>query len=105
MLRGVREHRGLQNGANVRVAGMDAGEVDEIRRAPRPSGKFRVQLRVREDLHPLIRVDSVATIQTDGLVGNKFVQVDAGTDAAPRSSRRGGDRGREPIRPGRCSSG
>ncbi|MDQ3212379.1 MAG: MlaD family protein [Acidobacteriota bacterium] len=73
---------GLQNGAIVRVAGMDAGEVDEIRVPGSPSGRFSVRMRLREELHTLIRVDSVASIQTDGLVGNKYVQVDAGTDQA-----------------------
>src|SRR5262249_14375127 len=73
---------GLQEGAKVRVAGIDAGEVDTIHVPPNPSARFRVQLRIREDLHPLIRVDSIASIQTDGLVGNKFVQVEAGTDQA-----------------------
>ena len=88
---------GLQDGAIVRVAGMDAGEVDEIGVPSRPSGKFRVRLRLREDLHPLIRVDSVATIQTDGLVGNKFVQVDAGTDAAAIVPAGGSMQSREPF--------
>jgi phospholipid/cholesterol/gamma-HCH transport system substrate-binding protein len=88
---------GLQNGAIVRVAGMDAGEVDQIAVPPKPSGKFRVRLRLREDLHPLIRVDSVATIQTDGLVGNKFVQVDAGTDQAAVVKPGGTMQSREPF--------
>ena len=73
---------GLEDGAKVRVAGMDAGEVDAIQVPASPSAKFRVKMRIREDLHRLVRVDSVATIQTDGLVGNKFVQVEAGTDQA-----------------------
>lgn len=73
---------GLEDGAKVRVAGMDAGEVETIYVPANPSARFRVKLRIREDLHPIIRVDSVATIQTDGLVGNKFVQVEAGTDQA-----------------------
>src|SRR5260370_620285 len=64
---------GLQNGAKVRVAGLDAGEVDTIHVPANPSARFRVKLRIREDVHPLIRVDSVASIQTDGLVGNKFM--------------------------------
>ena len=88
---------GLQNGAKVRVAGMDAGEVDTIYVPPGPSARFRVKLRIREDLHPVIRVDSVATIQTDGLVGNKFVQVDAGTDQAQVVSARGTIQSREPF--------
>src|SRR6478672_2674609 len=73
---------GLEDGAKVRVAGMDAGEVTSIHVPSNPSARFRVKLRIREDLHQLLRVDSVATIQTDGLVGNKFVQVEAGTDQA-----------------------
>ena len=76
---------------------MDAGEVDEIGVPPSPSGRFRVKLRLREDLHPLIRVDSVATIQTDGLVGNKFVQVDAGTDQAAIVQAGGSMQSREPF--------
>ncbi len=86
---------GLQDGAKVRVAGMDAGEVKTIHVPPTPSARFRVTLRIREDLHPLIRVDSVATIQTDGLVGNKFVQVEAGTDQAQTVAPNGTIRSRE----------
>ena len=88
---------GLQDGAKVRVAGMDAGEVESIHVPPGPSAPFRVKLRVREDLHPLIRIDSVATIQTDGLVGNKFVQVDAGTDQAQVVPPGGTVHSREPF--------
>ena len=36
---------GLQNGAKVRVAGMDAGEVDTIHVPSTPSARFRVKLR------------------------------------------------------------
>jgi len=86
---------GLEDGAKVRVAGMDAGEVKTIHVPATPSARFRVTLRIREDLHPLIRVDSVATIQTDGLVGNKFVQVEAGTDQAQTVAPNGTIRSRE----------
>ena len=72
----------LENGGVVRVGGMGAGEVKEINIPPSPSGRFRVKMRIREDLHQLIRLDSVASIQNDGLVGNKFVQIEVGTDQA-----------------------
>ena len=88
---------GLQNGAKVRVAGMDAGEVTSIHVPGSPSAKFRVGLRIRQDLHPLIRVDSVASIQTDGLVGNKFVQVESGTDRAQMVPPDGTVQSREPF--------
>lgn len=88
---------GLQNGAIVRVGGMDAGEVTQIEVPGGPNGRFRVRLRVREDLHPLIRIDSVASIQNDGLVGNKFIQVQAGSDQAPAVPDKGTVRSVEPF--------
>ena len=57
---------GLQNGARVRISGMDAGVVLETRAPARPDARFRVKLRIREDLHALVRADSVATIKTTG---------------------------------------
>jgi phospholipid/cholesterol/gamma-HCH transport system substrate-binding protein len=74
---------GLQNGATVRVSGKDAGEVLDIEVPPDPSKKFRVKMRITEELHPLVRTNSVAAIQTDGLVGNKFLSVSSGTKDKP----------------------
>jgi phospholipid/cholesterol/gamma-HCH transport system substrate-binding protein len=73
---------GLQVGTRVRVAGLDAGEVLEIALPARPSEPFRIRMRLREDLRPLVRVDSVSALQTDGIVGNAFVQIGRGTDQA-----------------------
>lgn len=73
----------LQNGAVVRVSGMEAGEVTEIRIPQSPSEKFRVRLEVRQDMRQLVRGDSVATTQTEGLVGAIYVNVNAGTEASP----------------------
>jgi phospholipid/cholesterol/gamma-HCH transport system substrate-binding protein len=87
----------LDTGAKVRVSGIDAGEVEEISVPTGPSGHFRVRLRVRSDLRPLIRTDSIASIQNDGLVGNKFVQIQTGTDAAPEVEDQGTIRSREPF--------
>jgi phospholipid/cholesterol/gamma-HCH transport system substrate-binding protein len=88
---------GLENGAKVRVGGLDAGDVKEIKVPASPSARFRVRLRIREDLHPLIRLDSVASIQNDGLVGNKFIQVEAGTDQSPLVAAGGTIKSREPY--------
>ena len=73
---------GLVNGTPVRLAGLNAGEVLEITTPSRPSERFVVRMRIREDVHALVRTDSVATIQTDGIVGNAFVQIGMGTDEA-----------------------
>lgn len=88
---------GLENGAKVRVSGMDAGEVEEIHVPAGPAGRFRLTMRVREDLHPLLRLDSVASIQNDGLVGNKFVQIEAGTEQAAALPDKGTMQSREPF--------
>jgi|SRR5579863_1654980 MlaD protein/OmpA family protein len=74
---------GLVTGADVRVSGLQAGELLEIQVPREPSGPYRVKLRLEEKVHPLIRQDSIATIQTEGLVGDKFVEVDKGSDNAP----------------------
>lgn len=74
---------GLQSGAKVRVSGMDAGEVSEMHVPKRPSARFRLKLRLDQKLRPLVRQDSVALIQTEGLVGNKFLEIEKGSDRAP----------------------
>jgi phospholipid/cholesterol/gamma-HCH transport system substrate-binding protein len=88
---------GLDNGALVRVAGMQAGEVEAIQVPNAPSGRFRVRMRLREDLRQLVRLDSIASIQNDGLVGNKFVQIEPGTDASPAIPDQGTIQSREPF--------
>jgi phospholipid/cholesterol/gamma-HCH transport system substrate-binding protein len=73
----------LEAGAPVRVAGAEAGEVADIELPHSPSGKFRVKMEVREALHPIIRTDSIAASQTQGLVGGTFINIGVGTDRAP----------------------
>ena len=87
----------LEIGAPVRVAGADAGEVTDIELPATPSGKFRVKMQIREALHPIVRTDSVAAAQTEGLVGNLFVNIGAGTDQAPRVANGGTIPSRDPF--------
>jgi phospholipid/cholesterol/gamma-HCH transport system substrate-binding protein len=76
---------GLREGSPIQVSGMAAGEVKEILLPKSPAQKFRVRLQVREDLHPLVRIDSVASIRTEGLVGGQFLMITAGSDRAPEA--------------------
>jgi phospholipid/cholesterol/gamma-HCH transport system substrate-binding protein len=87
----------LELGAVVRVAGLDAGEVTDIIVPPSPEQKFRIRMEVRKDLHQLIRTDSVATTQTEGLIGAIFVNIGTGTDGAPRIPEGGTIRSQEPF--------
>ena len=83
---------GLRDGAVVRVNGMEAGEVTDIAIPASPAGRFRVRMRLREELRPLVRVDSIASIRTDGIVGGRYVQIEAGSERAPRSTTAGRSR-------------
>jgi phospholipid/cholesterol/gamma-HCH transport system substrate-binding protein len=74
---------GLQPGGIVRVSGARAGSITQIITPNTASGKFRVELEVTEDLHTLVRTDSVATIETEGLVGGSYLGIGTGTDTAP----------------------
>lgn len=74
---------GLQTGADVRVSGLQAGELLQIQIPHQPSGQYRVKMRLDENVHPLIRQDSMTSIQTDGLVGDKFLEIDKGSDDSP----------------------
>jgi phospholipid/cholesterol/gamma-HCH transport system substrate-binding protein len=87
----------LEMGAVVRVAGADAGEVTAIQIPPSPAGKFRVRMNIREELHGLVRTDSVATTQTEGLVGAQFVNIGTGSEGAPQVPEGGTIPSQEPF--------
>jgi len=77
---------GLSKGSKVQVAGMDAGQVLEIGVPDSPSSRFRVKLQIDERLHGLVRTDSVASIGTQGVVGDTFLLIRAGTPHALAAS-------------------
>jgi phospholipid/cholesterol/gamma-HCH transport system substrate-binding protein len=88
---------GLQPGAIVRVSGARAGSVTGIEPPAGPSGKFRVRLEISEELHPLVRADSLASIDTEGLVGGSFLAISTGTEASPQAPPQSTIPGREPF--------
>lgn len=77
---------GLSKGSKVQVAGMDAGQVLDIAVPTSPTARFRVKLRIAESLHGLVRTDSVATIGTQGVVGETFLLIHPGSQNAPAAS-------------------
>lgn len=61
---------GLEPKANVKMAGVPIGKVQDIQLA---GTHARLVLRIREGIR--IPVDSVASIQTQGLLGEKYVEI------------------------------
>jgi phospholipid/cholesterol/gamma-HCH transport system substrate-binding protein len=88
---------GLQPGALVRVSGAKAGSITQIIPPDTPSGKFRVELEIVEALHRLVRTDSLATIETEGLVGGNYLGISTGSDAAPIVAANATIPGKEPL--------
>lgn len=76
---------GLGDGAKVRVEGLEAGQVRKIEIPQSPSGKFRLELRINDKVKGMVRTDSLASIETQGVVGDKYVSITKGTDAAPEA--------------------
>lgn len=74
----------LQSGAMLRVSGMDAGSVSDIAIPRQPGAKFRLTLHVDKKFQDIIRKDSVASISTEGMVGNKYVNIAEGSANSPR---------------------
>jgi phospholipid/cholesterol/gamma-HCH transport system substrate-binding protein len=74
---------GLREGATVRLAGVQIGRVTAVSLSPEPGGKVRVDLTIGEQFAGRIRRDSVARLETQGLLGDRLVEITAGTGVAP----------------------
>lgn len=75
---------GLLPGAPVHLAGKRVGRVAsvEIVPEPDPARPVRVELQIDRSVSSLVRADSVATIGTLGLLGDKYVALGIGTETA-----------------------
>jgi phospholipid/cholesterol/gamma-HCH transport system substrate-binding protein len=92
---------GIPKGAKVSVDGMDAGELESIQIPSSPSQKFRLKMNVEERLRGLIREDSLVTVETEGLVGDKFLLIQGGTDRASEAAPESTLQGKEPFEIGK----
>lgn len=73
------EVEGLKTGAPVRLSGYDIGSVKDISLAPEKAGRVIVTMRIEERVRNFVRLDSRASIATEGLVGKKIVSISPGS--------------------------
>lgn len=74
---------GLQQGADVMVGGLHAGTVKAIDLPDNPGGKLTVTMVMDEPTRRIVRRNSEASIETEGLLGNQYVAVSFGATDQP----------------------
>ncbi len=71
---------GLQEGSFVRFAGINVGTVELI--DIQNDTTVRVDISLQKKVKPFIKADSRASISTDGLMGDKLIQISPGSSNA-----------------------
>jgi phospholipid/cholesterol/gamma-HCH transport system substrate-binding protein len=84
------EVSGLVNGAPVRLDGVEIGNVESMKLIPRMPGKARdknknieVSMRIDKKYQSEILTDSTASLVTEGLLGNRYVNITRGFTGTP----------------------
>ena len=67
---------GLMNGADVRIAGIKVGEVE----GQKLGNGYQVLVKLGFDKKIELSVDTSAVIETDGLLGSKYLEIVPGAD-------------------------
>ncbi len=72
---------GTKEGNYVRFAGINIGTVESIRIINDTT--VRLQMSIEKKIQPYIKSDALASIGSDGLMGDKLIQVAPGTNDSP----------------------
>ncbi|MBI9072622.1 MAG: MCE family protein [Melioribacteraceae bacterium] len=70
---------GLRSGASVRLSGLNIGSVSSINLVENKQDRVEVIMRIENEVTNFIRLDSEASIETEGLVGAKIISITPGT--------------------------
>ncbi len=70
---------GLDAGGDVRVGGVHSGTVHSIVLPHKPGEKVTIIMDLAKSTHEIIKQDSVATIETEGLLGNQYLAITFGS--------------------------
>lgn len=76
---------GLREGAQVRLAGIPVGNVESIRISSytEPDRAVEIDVRLTRKYRSQIRADSVATLETAGLLGESYLDITRGASGQP----------------------
>ncbi len=89
--------QGLRSGTTVRLSGIDVGTVENVEIVNDTTGRVEVDMNLQTDIKRFIRTNTKATIETEGLVGNKVVVLKIGTSAGEPVKNGGFIQSEEPL--------
>src|SRR5271170_6341791 len=70
---------GLDEGADVQVGGVHSGTVRSIVLPHKPGEKITIVMDLKKSTHEIIKQDSIASIETEGLLGNQYLAISFGS--------------------------
>ncbi len=74
---------GLKKGSSVTMAGMIVGKVSDIVFAQDPqSNLIEVTMSIRQDVRMKIKSDSVPSVRTQGMLGDRYIDITVGSAEA-----------------------
>ena len=77
---------GLREGAPVRLAGVDIGNVTKVRIVGKPMTPVEVTMKVNTKYSFNLRKDSVTLLSTAGILGETFVDIDSSAAKGPAAT-------------------
>src|SRR3989475_3564244 len=80
---------GLQEGAPVRLSGVDIGNVVNVRVGSDPARRLtpvQVTMKVNTRYHQSLRKDSVTSLETAGVLGSTYIDIDSSTAKGPEAA-------------------
>src|SRR5205807_3853514 len=80
---------GLQEGAPVRLSGVDIGNVVNVRVVSDPTRRLtpvQVTMKVNTRYHQSLRKDSVTSLETSGVLGSTYIDIDSSTAKGPEAA-------------------
>src|SRR5580658_3985646 len=88
---------GLSVGGDVQVGGVHSGTVRSIELPHKPGDKIIVTMDLNKSTQEIIKHDSVASIETEGMLGNQFVAISFGSAGQAEVTNGETIRGEQPL--------
>lgn len=75
---------GLKKGATVTMGGMAIGKVTSIDfQEGEITSLIAVSMQIRSDFRPRIKADSIPSVKTQGMLGDRYIEISMGTKSSP----------------------